>query len=448
MAVISKHDEVVRQVRLARRSQFGVTAVKVELEGVLGRRDTTTTLVACDNGCDRYGMSTCDNCTGTGCNRCDFSGNSPCKKCFLKRNLWSSNIYCQQWLLRELHQYGLSTLKRSTNMYEVKRPLVFARFYTDPSVDSEFTFTLDIKKDENIFLLPKIVEAWNKLGQAIGRGCSITNAGMHMALLSSPNASYPYHDTQNIDRTRFANFEKSMRALMPALFFLGSTNSHSRGMHFRLPQVSDEKFSAVHWYGGALEFRVFETCYDDPEAILDNFVVMRNCIRFWSEKYRSPKLEKIAESLKFGNDRNDRIDRLYTTVKHLDVLMAGLVKIKPAYKTLTELKKERDFGVNKKVIGKQLDKAKADAAVAYSEYASRYEWREEIGKLQVRADILQNYRNPVGEVKEEALARADREVADYIERSSRDKQSLVRYVGEEVRKFTERASGQYNLRVS
>lgn len=446
--VLTKEEEILRQVELAKKSQFAATGIKVELEAVFGRRSCSRKHVECPVENCTDGSIPCSTCNRDGCAWCNFDGYKTCSRCYFLREDWSSDYWCQQWILRELHKYGLSVKKRDTGEYKPKLPLVFGRFYTDPSVDAEFTFTMSLKNPSDIFLVPKVIEVFKKIGTKIGHGIDTNNAGMHVSLLRSKTCYYPERITMSDnERACYTNFEKSMRLLMPALFFLGSSNERSRGMHFREPRVSDAKFSAIHWCGNALEFRVFETCYDDPEQILDNFVVMRNCLRFWSKKYRSPKLEKITSSIKFGNDNGSRVDRLYTTTTHLEILTAGVIKLKPSYKTLTQLKLERNFKVNKNEMKKQLDKAKADAEAAYCEYDSRYEWRKELDRIAVMQSVMSRYSPQSAADRQTIIEQASAEAEERVRDVARAKYSKVDYVRQEVKKFIDRNSGQYSLSV-
>lgn len=450
MSGLTKEEEVVRQVKLGKAGQFGLTGIKVELEAFFGRRQTSRVYdIPCKkcNGNDGWIIHTA--CDGNGCHECSGQGGKQCSGCYMKREEWNSDDYCQQWIMKELAKIGLATKKRDSGLYEAKQPLVYGRFYTDASVDAEFTFTINLNKPENIFLLPKVIDIWKRMGEAIGRGCDVRNAGMHIALLRNKKCYYPDSTDFTAEEAQcYHNFEKSMRLLMPALFFLGSSNVHSRGLRFREPKTSTSKYSAIHLYGNALEFRVFETCYDTPDAILDNFVVMRNCLRFWSYNYRNPKLEKITPSIKFGNDDNERIDRFYTTVKHLDLLSAGLVKIKPAYYTLKQLKEQRKFKVNKKEINKQVEKARKDAEIAYAEYDQRYEWMKEQDKLSVRLRILQRNNQPTPEQRAALLAEAESTATQHVQMLEESKQTAEHYIDNEVQKYINRKSGQFTLAVA
>lgn len=444
MNKLSKDELILRAVELGKKSAFGVTGVKIELEAKFGREYTSTGRTDC-TACG--GRTTIPHGCSTGCEGCEWESRVRCPKCLFDAPDFSDNNYCQQWLLKTLSKSGLASLSRSEHQYVAKQPLVFCKFYTDPSVDSEFTATLSLKKSENIFLLPKLVEAFNALGEAIGNGCNVENAGMHMALLNDKHCYYNPNDRPDDARLdQYRNFKKSMALLMPALFFLGSSNEKSRSLHFREPKVSLEKYSAVHYIGGALEFRVFNTCYDNPDAVLDNFVVMRNCIRFWTNKYRSPRLDKIAASMYFGNDDGDTLARLYTTTTHLDILNAGLQKIKPAYYSIKELKRQRSFGTTKRHLNKAITEATKQAEAAYKEYESRFAWGLIVAKEQHKNEVIL-YANLPHTPEEQAtvLEQAEQAGAEYAEHIARDKQTVTAYVREQLNKFDRRHRGAFQL---
>lgn len=464
MKGLTKEEEILRQVKLAKRSQFGVTAVKIEMEGVFQRRGTGGRADSDCEKCHGNGTIRHEACSGNGytgqrpdyynpypldntfkaCMGCDLHGSQICPNCFDQLKAWGSVTYCQQWLLRQLHELGLSTKKRD-GTYVPKGALKFAYFYADPSVDSEFTFTLSLKDPNSIFMLPQIIALWKKLGEEIGNGLSIQNAGMHMALIRTADCVYPSENEPN-DNIRLRNMEKSMRMLMPALFFLGSDTSHSRGMRFRIPRVSTDKYSAVHFGGGALEFRVFETCYDNPERVLDNFVVMRNCLRFWSDKYHDPNLGRIAQSIKFGNDSNQNLSRLYSTTTHLDLLNAGLTKLKPAYCTLKELKEQRGFDINKRKFTQMIKELRKNAAARYSGYRSQQLWSAEVtGKRRALDNLSVRSAPSTEEGRTELITEAERIAADAVEHARNQILDETAYVDRQVTEHNNNNGGQYSL---
>jgi hypothetical protein len=430
MSKIDKRAEILRQVELGKASQYGITGVKIELEGVLrrqsGRRRPACTNEDCSNG-DVYND--------------DIDEYERCPTCHgmpdLDSEQWSNDSFCGQWLLRYLSQYDLA--EKVEHQWKVKHPLVYLKFYTDPSVDSEVTATLSLKESENIFLLPKLLEAWNALGEAVGNGISTENAGMHMALLNHPDCYYSRgRDLSNRDAGRYNNFRKSMNLLMPALFFLGTGGDTTREMHFRMPRVSVDKYSAIHVSGDSLEFRVFDPCYDDPDQLLDNFVVMRNCTRFWRTNYMSPRLDKIASSIKFGNDKGDKLTRFYTSYNHIDILNAGLRKLKPAYRSIQELKTQRKFTVSRHEIRKGFKDAAHKAKIAYQEYEDRFNWSLMVKRSQYKAQLLEQRQYNLTPVElhnintESVEAEIEAEVTNIIERDRSSKKSMERYVTEQL----------------
>lgn len=445
---LTKEELIIRAVELGKQSTFGLTGVKIELEALFNRRDIPIPYVECER-CEGDGHYDHASCNGDGCDGCNFNGYMNCYKCRWQRTDWRNEDFCHQWILRELAKSGsgLAKYDRGTRKYVEQAPLVYSDFMYDISVDSELTATISLENPQNIFLLPKLIEVWNKLGEAIGHGVNVQNAGMHMSLINDPECYYPSRQVADERSRQFSNFEKSMRLLLPALFFLGSTDEHSRSTHFREPQVSEDKFSAIHYYGGALEFRVFETCYDKPEQVLNNFVVMRNCIRFWTNEYRSPQLEKISPNLAFGNDNGETISRFYTTNKHIDILNAGLRKIKPIYLTLKELKAQRNFTVSKNSLNKQLTKKRKEAEISYKEYASRFDWRLEIDKLTHQASLMshRNYAEASAEIIAEAAQAAERWAEDV---KNRDRMTLKQYIKEAVDQYIQEQQGYWTLRAA
>jgi hypothetical protein len=172
-----------------------------------------------------------------------------------------------------------------------------------------------------------------------------------------------------------------MQLLLPALYFLSAHSDTTRGLAMREPRIGctennhgHEKFSAVNYTHGAIEFRVFDTCYDQPEAILDNVVVMANCMRYWRRGYMPSGLEAIVPRLSFGTNSDYTLERLYTTTEHIDVLNAGLRKLKPSYYTITELKQQRKFAVSRSGYQHRVDELRKEIEASYAEYKQRWEW--------------------------------------------------------------------------
>lgn len=490
---VDKNEVILQAIEKLKKSTFGMTGLKVELEGNLSRgydyddeydEDTET----CDT-CDGDGRYTCPECMGDwgadtcGCGdeQCDDShgeceycdeGSNRCDDCNgegeIERERDESTStgslrYCHDFLMKELEALGLAkydenewfSLKKTgrDSHWIPQRPLVYAEFYNDGSVDSEFTFTLAMDDPKSVFLLPKVVVAWNKLVEQIGNGIDVDGAGMHMALLNDPECHYSGHqEYTSIDARRVSNFGKSMNLLLPALFFLGACNGKSRGMDFRRPQVGmDTHRSAIDYRGGALEFRVFDTCYEKPDQLLDNVVVMSKCIGYWSDVYKPSGLSKILQEVHFGNSSGYELERLYRTTEHIDMLNAGLTKLKPDYLTIKEIKTQREFKTTKGTVKSLVNRRKKQATAEYKEYEERFEWS--LNRYEIEAlgnKILEHsYNIPSGrEVKfeiDKALETAKEAAKQAVERRKLEKKPVSQYVEEVVQHFIAESRGQFTL---
>lgn len=378
----NKRRAILEAVEVIKNSEFKATAIKVELEAQFGRHlNTSAYCSVCVSGridCPEC-QGTAEDSDGGACESCN-DGRVSCPLCNT-RNGFYDNAECHKFLMKELEKLGLAKYRgRSkhrlghgvTTSWWPTAPLAYAEFYIDGSVDSEFTFTIMLDNPKNIFLLPKIITIWNKLGRAIGNGCDVAGAGMHMALINDEDGDYP---TRNGDPEPYDNFSKEMLLLMPALYFLGASCSNSRGLNYRYPGIGwDSHRAAIDYRNGALEFRVFDTCYKRPEAILDNVVVIKNCLKFWADQPVGHKLAKIVQRTNFGIDSGDELKRFYLTKEHLDLLNAGLKILKPNYCTITELKEQRQFKVTKNHVNNREKEIYKEAITEYKEYEERFDW--------------------------------------------------------------------------
>lgn len=401
---------ILRAVKQAKNSEFKATAIKVELEANLDRH-------------------------------------------------WSTDE-CHDYIMDKLSAYGLATTGEggmelahddSWTDWTPVAPLTYAEFYNDGSVDSEFTFTLLIDNPENVFLIPKIINAFKELANAMDRTPDVAGAGMHTAFLREPNGYYPDNYITDDMYERFNNYKRSMGMLMPAMYFLASSNERSRGLEYRRPGVGNNSHRhAIDWRQGALEFRLFDTCYDNPDAILDNIVVMSKTLKYWTKKYTPTGVEKIAESVKFGLDGSDKLERFYVSYRHIDLLNWGLNKLKPSYYTIGELKKQRKFNVSKRALTKKRKDVEISAQAEYKEYEDRFEYRmkyiERDLTYAVARDleyerrsgniILNDSSTFASEVKKRVLAHIDRQKASRL--------SLKQYLKQKLDAF-DNGEGNYSF---
>lgn len=433
-------DDVIKAVQALKNSEYGANAIKVELEAQFNREgDDYIHCADCDgNGrycnseecdqdydCDHY----CDTCSGDG-------------EYYIESSGWDEDE-CQAYMIRELEKLGLA------EHGEIKRPLTWAQFYNDGSVDSEFTFTLLLDNPENVFVLPKIIDIWNSLGNEIGNGVHVNGAGMHMAILKNKDGVYRRTaDYSNETQVRFVNFKKAMTLMMPALYCLGAEAGRSRGLNYREPRVGGNTHrSAIDLRGNAIEFRIFDTCYDNPDQILDNVVVISNAMKYWTLKYNDPKLDKITKKCNFGIEGGYELNRLYTTHTHIDLLNAGLKRLKPAYYTIGEIKKARGLSIDKRKLGSKYRRFERGLPVEYKEYVERFEWRLEATKYRLTADLLD------GEARKDAKDRKDRkELEKTVNNHIKEEKSKLRkfesYVRERRDEFNKQQGGNYELCVA
>lgn len=353
---------------------------------------------------------------------------------------------CYGYMMESLEQYGLTEQgvgyftnhnEDYTSSWTVKGALSYLEVYNDGSVDTECTFTLSLKDPDNIFLLPKIVQVFVDMCNEYGNEFDTDGAGMHMALLNTSDYD-PDRGLSHEDVAKFNNFKKSMAGLMPTLFFLGANSPASRGMNFRRPGVGYATHRAAIDWRGALEFRVFDTCYDKPEAILDNVVVMANCLKFWSDTYKDPNVD--AKDVTFGNDNDFTLERLYVHIKHIDLLRYGLKHLKPSYYTIRQLKAQRGFKVTKRAIVSKRQQFIKDLDIAYKEYIERREWRKQALKHQNLADNLGGQR---GEMTPEKMAKLEAKAEAAI--SLEPPTPKPTFVKEQVHEYDYKLNGQYRL---
>jgi hypothetical protein len=328
--------------------------------------------------------------------------------------------------------------------------ITYAQFYNDGSVDSELTFTVPLKNPLNIFKIPKVLEAFRALGRENSE-FRVTGAGMHMAVLFSKDCSYPRGGCP-VNETQWHNFQRSMTQLLPALFFLASDNGDSRALRYRQPTVSTDKYSAIAFRYDVFEYRVFDTCYDNPLAVLDNIVVIANSLKYLSTTYKNPGIDKLCKSLMFGVDNNNRLDRFYTTINHIDVLEAGLELLKPSYFSLSAIKRQRKFSVDKVKLQDSSKEAEAQAKLQYEEYSERFEWGLKQAELRYRADLMaraiQRMTLPKlrGMSFESLMDAVEADVQRQLEQEKNNKHPEDRFIRDYVNQTLSAPQGNYELR--
>lgn len=351
----------------AKNSNFKATALKLELEAVSGRGGRCP-------GCIGRESSDCDTCDAYGS--------------YTPRHAMSDSD-AREFIRQRLTDEEYSQLS-------------YLNVVNDPSVDIEVLATIMLGNWENVYIAQRLIEIFNELCEHIG-GQNVDNAGMHLSFLNNSEGLYPTmpHNTGEYihDWSYFDNFKESIERIMPALYLLGTDGERTRSFHFRKPQVSKRgKFSAIYYNNGALEFRVFDTCYQRPEAILDFVTVMSNSLRYWGKR----KITGVdMRGMRFGKEKTiEDLNELFFTQTQLDALNKGVALLKPRYLTIAEIKQQRGFKVDKKWVKGKLAEIRAEAEKGYEEYVNRKQWID-------KTDMNLRYNHYVREITESGAYELD-----------------------------------------
>lgn len=372
--LVPADDREKTAVKLIKRVVTGegkFTAVKVESEGCLDRRNRCTT-------------------------KCTLGKGRPHLGCKDFRDTKVANDF----ILKYLAKHGLAKRckvgeSRWSYLYAPKTPLAFSRVYTDS--ETEWTTTLLLKEASDVLYSPILVDAWNELAKANGNGINVNGSGMHTAFIQGENGIYP--STTAKDQVKlFDNFAKSMRPLLPALYLLGANRMEkgkaiTRSTDPRCPMISNhEKYSAIAYRQGALEFRVFDTCYDNRDQLLDNIVVMAQAVsKYWHAKYQKPNVT-IDKPVYFGTTAShanvNKLESLFVVKEHIVILNAGLRCIKPPYLTVTQIKKARGFKLTVRGVKQKIDIVKYQKE--YKSYLDGLTIKQTISSARTFYELTQN----------------------------------------------------------
>lgn len=303
VAETEREKEIVKLVNRVKHSKFKATAIKVEMEGRIGRK-----------------------------------------------GMLRSNQNANDFMLEYLSQFGLARKRRKSDTFSFnystrfvpQLPLVFSKIYNDQ--ETEWTFTIMLDNPENALLLRNCIDAFNELKKANGsRSIQVEYAGMHMSFLQDTNGLYP---ASIYDESEFLAFQNSATQLLPALFFASANikkkgKTITRAIGCRNANISTGKYNAIHYYGGALEYRVFDTSYSNREHILDNVAFMaKMTANYWG--VRKPVKASFSSFGSYKNTGYD-INDWFEHREHIVALNYGLKCIKPSYLKIRDMKKQRNF---------------------------------------------------------------------------------------------------------
>lgn len=359
----------------------GFTHIKVELEARLARGNNS---VHCDK-C-REGWNNCNKCGSKGftsknikiapfvlvteCRHCEGDGAIECGNCNGRGyTRGGADVeWCQQYLESHLSK-------------ETRKALVYGRFYDDGSVDSEYTFTLPIKKAH---LVIEVMEAFQKVAQGIGNGLSEENAGMHISVL--PSGVYPC-DSDLLKPEYMKNFRTEVTKLLPALYFVAGHTSSTRSLRYRSPQVSNyNKYVAIYTHGDtSIEYRIFDPCFGNLEVFYDKVEVIAATLKYYSTE----KVNINYENFRIKSTGSQSFMNWFGTLENYDVLLKTIKSVKPA-KSLIKLKTERGL--------KELTKKNLNAQIKTQrkELLERYEQekvRHERDKVAVRTQAIEQLKD-------------------------------------------------------
>ncbi len=247
----------------------GFKYLKVELEAQVEPVDYGGSCEYCNQGRDD-----CADCEGTGedderpeaeCLSCSSRGYFDCPECSGGYSESDWNEYCDDFATR--FREGLN---------EIDQHFRFLKIYHDSSVDTECTFTLRV---DYLDELPKIVQVFKQTCLEFG-SCMTENAGLHITLLEG----YRYPRTRKLNQAKLARYKTQVSKLLLGLVYLGSEGEHTRGFGFRDMRISArDKYSAVFTHNDTcLEYRLFDTCYNEPEHILKYLALIVKTLKYYT----------------------------------------------------------------------------------------------------------------------------------------------------------------------
>jgi len=318
----------------------GFSHIKIEMEADLGREDSD---YECDE-CYGDGHVDCAECQGEGvvyaerpngseveveCDECYGDGRLECSDCEGEGRRYGGDAWdvdeCDEWIRNHVSD-------------KAREALTYSKFYYDGSVDSEMTLTLPVKNAE---YMVEYLEAFKALSEEIGNGLDTGGAGLHICVIpKETNGHYPA-PRNTLPADKFNNFASEVTKLLPALYMLASADGVSRDLGYRRPQISaEEKYSAINGsMRSSLEFRIFETCYEKPEMVLEYVEVIAKTLRF----YHNPSLKVKELGMEFAlSDGEHRTSRFYQSPDAIKILRKQLAYLKPSGKTIAELMAERE----------------------------------------------------------------------------------------------------------
>lgn len=235
-----------------------------------------------------------------------------------RENSFDDEDYCKSYITDQLDP-------------ELVEAMTYYDFYNDGSVDSEFTFTLPIEQAHRAI---DVVQAFSALADSNGYGIDTNRAGVHLTLMTS--GMYP--TTKRLSAARLANFTTQVTKLLPALYAASSHNGLTRSFEFRQPKIgavksmSTSEYPMICTHGGTcLEYRLFDTCYDKPEALLEQIQIIAGTIVYFDARRKLKLKSKSFTMETVTRERQSKREFKHTIKdrKNYEALKETVKYIKP-----------------------------------------------------------------------------------------------------------------------
>lgn len=321
---------------------------------------------------------TCDNCSGDGtyeCSECEGEGE-------VEVNVSGEELgdedNCQEFIYSTLSE-------------EAKKAIIYGKFYNDGSVDSEFTFTIKASDAKH---LPEIVDSFNKLAEEVGNGMDVDGAGMHIAVLpKESNGVYPVRNFA-LDNAKLQNFTTEVTKLLPALYIAATSGNFTRALNYRMPQIDTEKYSAIHKvYSrdsggiGCLEYRLFETCYQRPDAIFEYLETIARTLEYYKDPTK--KVKTIGKEFVFYD--REGFGNFVSTPDQVAVVKKQLKSVIGKKMTLKSFQEKRELTLSVQSMRKDFDKKIRRIREMYLEAQKNYKDRVEPALNPLEEERLSDY---------------------------------------------------------
>lgn len=357
-------EKAIRKIKKA-----GFTHLKLELEANLGRCYRDSYYEDCIECGGRGYIFTEDeegNETEIECEYCCGEGNFE-----QERDSWNES-QCHDYIMEYLVRHDLAettddgvTLGHTgiTSYYRPLSPLKYVEFYEDGSVDSEITFTVEI---DRVDVCMTMFDALESLADEIGNGIETNGAGMHITLLTS--GRYPVRGC--LPEANIQNFRGQVQKLLPALFVAAMATESTREYRFRMPQVSrSDKYSAIYTHGDTcLEYRLFETCYERPEALYEFLGTIAKTLEYYINPDKL--VHSIGETYEFHGDGC----KLANTPEQVKVLKRQMKFVRPQGYSIKQITDVRGIELSATAINKRMAEQISETKRAYKRYC---EWWDE-----------------------------------------------------------------------